>query len=320
MRGKILTVGDSTVDRFLAVEDADAELICRKNSKNCELCFSYGEKIPLKSVMTSFGGSALNCAIGFAKLDLNCSLATFVGRDSEGYEMLDFVKRQGVGINHVRKDEYTNQSNIILYNGERTVLSYHQPRKYEQTKLDGASWIYLASAGKGIEKVVPLIREKIKSGSYLIFNPGSWELKNFEKFSSLLPQTAILILNRQEARLVIANTDNVKNQLSKMIELGAKIAVITDGANGAYFGCSGNFIHLNTLATRIVDSTGAGDAFASAFCAGLLQRQTVEESAKWGMINSASVIESVGANAGLLDTEKIKSRARLNKILKFKPI
>jgi sugar/nucleoside kinase (ribokinase family) len=320
MRGSILTVGDSTVDHFLSVNDREAELVCRLKHKECEVCFDYGEKIPIESLSDSFGGSALNCAVGFQKLAIDSSVSTFIGDDIEGKAILDYLKENKVGTANVKTDQTTNQATVLLYKNERTILSYHKPRDYSLLKIDQSPWIYLASAGHGSDKLKKRILELVASGSNIIFNPGSWELNNFDKFESIIKHCSIVILNRDEARLAVEDTQDVKKQLDKIIKLGAKIAVITDGAAGAYISFLGNYFHQNSMMVKVVDTTGAGDAFAVGFCGGLILGHSIEESAKWGIINSSSVIETLGANAGQLDINEIEKRLKSFKILKFERI
>src|SRR5579859_7411308 len=51
------------------------------------------------------------------------------------------------------------------------------------------------------------------------------------------------------------------------------------------------------------DRTGAGDAFASTFVAAAMKGLTLEDALRWAPINSMSVCQKLGAQAGLL-TEK----------------
>ena len=62
-----------------------------------------------------------------------------------------------------------------------------------------------------------------------------------------------------------------------------------------------------------LERTGAGDAFSSAFTAAIALGQSVEEALRWGPANSMSVVQQVGARAGLLKREE------LEKLLKEAP-
>jgi sugar/nucleoside kinase (ribokinase family) len=71
---------------------------------------------------------------------------------------------------------------------------------------------------------------------------------------------------------------------------------------------------------KIVDSTGAGDAFAAGLITHIMNGKSLEESAIAGMYNSASVIEEIGANTNLLNMAQIDKLVKENKILKFSPV
>jgi len=301
---QILTVGDVTIDRILEVEEQEASLNCSLKSHACEICFKYGEKIPIKSSFVSFGGGALNCALGFKRLGLDVAIATFVGEDREGADLINFLQSKHIKVFCQRAGQ-TNHSTVVVYKNERTVLSYHSPRNYQNLSLPVADWIYLASAGKGSDVLKEKIIAEVNRGSKLVFNPGNWELQNFDNFIPLLKYCAVLILNRSEANLVMPDLKEPKLQLEKMQNYGVKIAVITDAQNGAYFGVRGRVFHINSLAVDVKDPTGAGDAFASGFIGGIILGATLEESAKWGMVNATSVIENIGANSGLLTKDEI---------------
>ena len=58
------------------------------------------------------------------------------------------------------------------------------------------------------------------------------------------------------------------------------------------------------------ERTGAGDAFASTFVAALAKGNTLEGALQWAPINSMSVVQQTGAQAGLLKQEEIEELLR----------
>ncbi len=93
--------------------------------------------------------------------------------------------------------------------------------------------------------------------------------------------------------------------------LGPKIAVITDGPNGAYAqGEDGAVLRVPMFPDRVppVDRTGAGDATASTIVSALALGLPLAEALRWGPVNSASVVEKIGAQAGLLPRAELESR------------
>jgi ribokinase len=55
-----------------------------------------------------------------------------------------------------------------------------------------------------------------------------------------------------------------------------------------------------------VDRTGAGDSFASTFTAAIILGKTPAEALTWGPVNSMSVVQYIGAQAGLLTREALE--------------
>lgn len=306
----VATVGDSTLDSFLVIEEQDASLLCDIRHQNCEIAFKYGEKIPVKNIRQNYGGSALNTAIGFSRLSLSTSIYTIFGDDDYGRGGVDFLNQNNVSTNNVIFQGETNQASIVVYKGERTIFSYHAPRDYAQFEIKKAQWIYFASATKGSDKLSEQILRLVEEGSKLIFNPGSWQLKNFGEFSKIVKNSEVIMLNKSEADFVIGEQESISKQLDKVFSLGPRIAVITDGPNGAYIKTEAEKMHMSTLAAKVVDPTGAGDAFAVGLIGGIIFGKSIEESMKWGMVNSASIIEHFGANANLQNFGAIATRAK----------
>lgn len=303
----ICCVGDSTVDRFFQLDNSEAELLCKHN--DCEIAFKYGDKILIESYHKSFGGSALNTSIGFSRLSIVPSIATIIGEDTDGKDIKSFLASNSVITDQVIEEGETNQSAILIYKHERTIFSFHKDREYSDLILPKTNWLYLSSAGDGFEGIIPKIMELVGSGVKLAINPGSAELKNFEKLSGLLEKTEMLFLNKQEAEMLFEEQD-IKPLLKKIISGGVKKAVITDGSNGAYIANDKEMFHMGIAPSTLVDPTGAGDSFACGFTAGIINDLSLEESAKWGMVNSASVIGKIGANEGLLLKEEIIRRVQ----------
>ena len=58
----------------------------------------------------------------------------------------------------------------------------------------------------------------------------------------------------------------------------------------------------------MINTTGVGDGFGSSFIAGLIFQNDITQAMKWGMINCASIVKQVGAQAGLLTKKELQSR------------
>jgi sugar/nucleoside kinase (ribokinase family) len=79
------------------------------------------------------------------------------------------------------------------------------------------------------------------------------------------------------------------------------IAVMTDGARGAIVS-DGRYIYRAGIfkEKKLVDRTGAGDAFGSGFVAGFILKKDIHFALRLASANATSVVEKIGAQAGIL--------------------
>ena len=119
---------------------------------------------------------------------------------------------------------------------------------------------------------------------------------------------AIVYMNKEESQRLLKTKENeVKKLLAGLRALGPKLAVITDGKAGAYLGTETGdwFIPIYPDPAPPVDRTGAGDAFSATFTAALALGETPLDAFTWAPINSMSVVQYVGAQAGLLTKKEL---------------
>jgi len=64
----ILLIGDSTIDEFLKIDEA--EVTCSKDEINCKICLPFGSKINISEYKTTIAGNSINTGVGLAKLGL----------------------------------------------------------------------------------------------------------------------------------------------------------------------------------------------------------------------------------------------------------
>ena len=106
-------------------------------------------------------------------------------------------------------------------------------------------------------------------------------------------------MNKQEAVSLFGNLE--PQSLCQAAAEYVRTAIVTDGPNGAYAYDGQDSYHQPISAdVPVIDRTGAGDAFASGVVAGLAWGDSLEEALQFGSENSTSVVQHVGAHAGIL--------------------
>lgn len=300
---KILSIGEATMDCFTFLKDA--EVHCTLDKRSCELCLRYADKILPEKVVFSVGGNAANTSVSFARLGLQSQLYSVLGSDDIGQRIKSSLAQEKVEDKYIQVVEGpTSYTTAIVYQGERTLLVFHQPWEYELPEFEPIDWIYLTSMGKNYtsayEKVLRFIK---KTGTRMSFNPGSFQLK--DGVDSLKPYFAVteaLFLNREEALLMTEQSSSatIRSLAEALYDMGPKIVNITDGPKGAYCFDGHKLLFLDIIPAEIVERTGTGDSYASGFTAALLHGQPLEEAMRWGMANATGVVGQIGPQAGLL--------------------
>lgn len=313
----VLTIGDAKLDAFLTIAENNPKV--RLNERSKELCFKHGEKISVEHTRFSLGGNAANVAVGLSRLEVKATIAAEIGDDEFALKIVNTLGREHIdrGFIHQKHGQESSFSVAINFQGDRTLFSEHVKRDhdfhYDTAKL---SWIYLTSLGeewtKPYEKAIAYVSN---TSAKLAFNPGTRQLaKKTAVIEDALKHTTILFVNKEEAQLLVSEyvTDKTPShdieKLAKALStIGPKIVVITDGKNGSnVLDQDRHFYHQDTIPSIVVERTGAGDAFATGFMGAMIHNLSTKEALKWGSINAASVIGSIGAEEGLLKKEEME--------------
>ncbi|HTK05268.1 MAG TPA: carbohydrate kinase family protein [Candidatus Eisenbacteria bacterium] len=318
----IITFGDATLDVFLQLNEEDADVKCQMKEQACQLCFDYADKIPVESIVKVPGaGNASNNAVGSARLGMKAAIVSILGKDEIGKTISDHWKKEGLSTKYVGFDAKrgTNYSTVINYRGERTILVFHEKREYRFPKdLPDAKWIYYTSLGKGSQVMhKSLLAYAKRNGARFCFQPGTFQLKlGPTELNPLIAASYITVMNKEEAQRIVGDeTKSIVVLLKRLKALGCKIAIITDGPKGSYTYDGEQFLQLGIFDVPVIERTGCGDAYATAFVAALHHGETIAEAMRWGTANSASVISYIGPQKGLL-----KSTAMERMLARFKDI
>lgn len=322
VRCNLVAIGDSMLDVFLQIHEATVS--CQLHKEACLLCLEYAEKIPVDSIIEVPGaGNASNAAVGAKRLGLSVAIASILGNDEVGKTILAHWKKEKVNTEYVTVDPKrpTNYATILSFQGERTQLVYFQPRKYVLPDIDGADWIYYSAIGDKHEALEKKLLGHLKKNprQKLAFNPGTTHLRRgLDALKPVIARSDLFIVNKEEAeRLLKDGVKTMKTLLMEFVHLGAKIIVITDGPNGSYATDGTTIWNCPIFPGPMVERTGAGDSYTTAFVSALHMGKSIPEAMRYGTANAWSVVQFIGPQKGLLNKDKIQSV--LKKFSKIKP-
>ena len=288
----VVTFGSAVVDTFV-----DTEFNKKSNS------FSYpaGSKILVQNLKSDIGGGATNTAVAFSRLGLKTGCICRIGNDNNGLDILEMFKKEKVKFLGSISQERTGESIILDSKGNgRTVLTFKGPgnsiRSSEIPKIK-TKWLYYSSVlGESFKTQVALAK---KSKAKVAFNPSEYIIKAMD-IRPLLKLTEVLILNKEEAQLLCKKYKKGGDLLICLREFGPDIVVVTDKNKLAYAFDGEKRYSIKPNNIKVVERTGAGDAMASGFVAGIIAGKTLQESLRLGLKESESVIRYFGAKNKLL--------------------
>lgn len=306
----IITLGDCTIDTFIIIDNDEAKLQCNLKNEECQLCLNFADKIPIKDTHQSVGGNAANVAVGCQKLNLNTAIVTELGDDLNGFTIQQDLLNAKVNTNllKISSNRETRYAVVLNYKGERTVLSYFGKFKYSNIKLPKTNWLYYTSLGYSFEKIQDDLIKYLKKNpqTKLALNPGSYQIKNnIFKLKQILPYTNLIFVNKEEGAKLTTGKKDIKTIIKTLHKAGIKTAVVTDGTKGAYASDGKQIYFMKPYPIKAIDKTGAGDAFASGFISAFINKKNIDEAMQWGTSNAGSVIQKIGAEAGLLNKLQI---------------
>ena len=315
MQYDFVSFGDITIDAFIRLKDA--EVHCDINNESCQLCMKFGQKIPFESVEEVFAvGNGPNAAVSALRLGLNSTLVANVGHDRNGEDCIETLKKEGMNPEFIRTHDgiKTNYHYVLQFGPERTILVKHEEYPYALPHFsEPPKWFYLTSLPVStLQYQLDIAHYAKEHRVKLAFQPGTFQMQlGTEKLKEVYEATDVFFCNKEEAQQILKNnSSDLKVLLAGVRALGPKIPVITDGINGSYLlDESGDAYHVPMYPDPAppVSRTGAGDAAASTTIAYMIKGLSPTEAMMRGLINSASVVQQVGAQKGLLSADSVEA-------------
>ena len=316
----VVTIGSATVDHF-AETDSELIKIDTRTSHESLIAFPLGSKLLIRNLVVTTGGGGTNTAVAFARLGLKTGFLGKIGQDAAASTLREMLAREqitflgGFGgqtgfsviLNSIEDDR-----SILAFKGCNNELAPEDIQDF-QTR-----WIYLASMlDQSFETVLDFLRSY--SGE-LAFNPSNYQAQQgYQSLMPLLEKVSLLVFNREEACKLLNRDPKHNLDISPLLReladlLPCRILLVTDGSKGAWVYDRKQAWHGKPAeGLKIVETTGAGDAFASTFTAGLIRGLELPEALAQAMTNSESVLQHRGAKERLLSLAELESASAASK-------
>jgi ribokinase len=267
-----------------------------------------GETVLATSLLKQPGGKGANQAVAAARLHGNVSFVACVGDDDDGASLIRELRSEGVDTSDVELINrgrtglalvavYDNGDNAItvIPGSNFSLTSGRVAATIRRSATDGA--VMVVQAELQTEIIATAIRTADSCGVRSILNLAPYQPLT----ADLLARCDPLVVNESEASALVGwpvldptTAAAAAEQLRRM----TRSVVVTLGAAGAYFVDHGSSGHIAApVASRVVDTTGAGDAFVGALATFLAQGSTFRRAVEVGVLAGTFAVGSPGAQS-----------------------
>ncbi|HLC94236.1 MAG TPA: carbohydrate kinase family protein [Patescibacteria group bacterium] len=296
----LISIGDITIDLFFK----GVSLTTKQN----RFYLAIGGKYHADHFYESLGGGSANVAAGCSHFGVSAAVIGKIGENSFKQLIIQKLIRKGVSSEFLlHEKEYINISCIFLaQKGERTIVHYTTP--YVSFSLTEAikqiakpKIVYMGNLpGVSIEDRKRIAAFFKRNRALLCLNFGVTDCAlPISRIRRLLTFADILILNTHEFGKLVKKPrekiDFTKN-CATLLRFNDKLLVLTDGERGSFAYFQKKVYHQKAVTPqKIVDTTGAGDAFTSGFLSAYLKEKLVEKALLRGAEYASRIIGKIGA-------------------------
>lgn len=303
----MLCIGAAVQDIFLSHSE-EFDPVSEKSTHESFMKLELGAKADVNKIDFSTGGGAMNAAVTFARQGLEAAFIGKIADDPAGAAVLADLDKENINAQHMSySKKYNTGYSVILLapTGERTILTYrgasthYRLENFQHVRDIKADWLFLSTLSGNFELLEYLLRWAHRNGVKVAFNPGKGELKDPQRLANALQYLEVLSVNKEEAQQFVDG--NTTKELAAGLAESVPYVLISDGPNGAVATDGKVLVSAGLYKdVPVLDRTGAGDAFSSGFVSQVALGRDLQQAITFASANSTSVVEKIGAKAGIL--------------------
>lgn len=307
----IVVSGSMAYDRIMDFPGYFSDHILPDKIHMLNVCFQ------VNGMKEKFGGTAGNIAYSLRMLGENPIICATIGHDYQRY--FKWLTQNGISTENIKiiADEFTAGAYITTDQSDNQITGFNPgAMKYRCTidfnKFAAGETIVIVSPGN-FDDMVEYPRACKAKGIDYILDPGqSLPLWDKNDLIQAIEGCRILIVNDYELSLIMSKTGLNKNVLLKM----AGTIITTLGELGSQVSTLASEVAIPPVKLKkVVDPTGAGDAYRGGLLSGLVQGKDIVESAKMGSVSASYAVETYGTQEYSYTSEEFHNR--LNSLNSF---
>jgi sugar/nucleoside kinase (ribokinase family) len=268
------------------------------------------------------GGSAANATLGAARLGLRTTYVGKIGADKTAFDYhTNFTAAGGDGARFKRTDLANGRClSLVTPDGQRTMRTHLgaamtlSPDEVTPADFAGARHAHI----EGYLMFNPALAEKVAAsaraaGCTLSIDLASFEVVNVARdwlLAQIRQGVDVIFANEDEIRALFQDTTSGYDALARRLAGHGGIAAVKMGKDGAWI-ARGPELHriAPVKVDRVVDTTGAGDAWAAGFLYGHLRGYTLPAAGALGSLLGAETVQHLGATIPDMHWPRLRAQA-----------
>ena len=287
--------------------------ICLDQIVSLEKLPEPNTSINITEIKRYFGGTGSNLAAISSSLGVPTALCAYVGSDFPR-EFRSFLESKKIDMSDVEvMDDYESPTVMVVSDKKQNQIAYvyQGPMKDMErfpVKLNSAKNSEMIHFGTGSPVYYLKAMHALDGSKKIALDPAQeiHNVWNAEKFNEALPYAGTFFCNENELKTALRYTElKTAEDLLDIVDM----IVNTRGSEGTVIYTKKETIRIPAVKTKVIDPTGAGDAFRGGFYAGIYRKKSLEESAACGNAAASFILQSNGAVSNIPSWDAVEKKS-----------
>jgi ribokinase len=267
------------------------------------------EESVIEDYTEACGGSAANTIVGLARLGCKVGFIGKVANDREGKLQIDCFNTEGIDTSGIIQAKQGKSGSVLGFVDKKGVRALYinsgvndtiESREIDREYVSQTKFLHLSSfVGEKSIRAQKKLLATLPGDVKISFDPGSvYAQKSFAVIEPIIRNSYVLMPNAVELEFLTGEPAYCKGA-DLMIEMGVKIVAVKLGSKGCYVTDGREKLRIEPFTVKVVDTTGAGDAFCAGFLYGLIHGKSLYECGYLGNFVASRSVMKMGARAGL---------------------